>query len=90
MLCTIGLYVFQLSAMSIPHKAQFLAFVKDGTIVSKAYPDANSSEDYTSDSHLWVMELDQGSEIWIQTRGAGEIHGYCYTMFSGFLLNELE
>lgn len=76
--------------MSSPHKAQYLQFVKDGALVSMAYPDASSSADYASVGHQWVMELDQGSEVWVQTRDAGEIHGNCYTVFSGFLLTELE
>lgn len=82
--------MFQLSAMSIPGRSQYLAFVKDGTVISHAYPDANHSSDDENAAHLWVMALDQGSEVWIQTKGAGEIHGNCFTTFSGFLLNELE
>lgn len=84
------MYVFYLAAMSSPTKSQFLSLVKDGVAISSVYPDANGSNDYETGSQQWVIEMDQGSEAWIQTGGTGQIHGYCYTMFSGFLLAELE
>lgn len=85
-----GMYVFHLTAMTVPMKDQYLAFVKDGTVINHVYADADHSSDDVTVSGLWVMELDMGSEVWIQTREPGEIHGNCFTVFSGFLLYELE
>jgi len=84
------MYVFHLTAMSSPHKTQYLQFIKDGTLINHVYPDADNSADYGTSGNMWVMELDAGSEVWIQTQGAGQIHGNCFTVFSGFLLIELE
>lgn len=85
-----GLYVFHLSAMSIPGKAQFLAFIHDGKVVNGAYPDATGTPGHQTTGSRWVMELEQGSEVWIRTVGAGQIHGNCFTVFSGFLLCVME
>ncbi|XP_053378760.1 heavy metal-binding protein HIP-like isoform X2 [Mercenaria mercenaria] len=85
-----GLYAFHLSAMSSPDKAQYLAFVKDGVVINHAYPDAVGTKTFQTAGSQWVVELDQGSEVWIQTFQPGEIHGNCFTVFSGFLLSEME
>jgi hypothetical protein len=88
---TKGLYEFYLTAMSMPGKHQYLSFVKDGTVISYLYPDAySSSASVETAGNQWVVELDQGSEVWIQTYVAGEIHGNCFTTFSGFLISEME
>ena len=88
---TKGLYAFFLTAMSLPGKHQYLAFVKDGTIISYLYPDAyGSTTSVETAGNQWVVELDQGSKVWIRTYNAGEIHGNCFTVFSGFLLSEME
>lgn len=85
-----GLYEFQLSAMSVGGTHQYLAFVRDGTVVSHIYPDAVDSSSYETAGGQWVVELDQGSEVWIQTHYAGTIHGNCFTVLSGFLIEEME
>lgn len=82
--------MFHLTAMSVPHSSQYLQFVKDGTVINHAYPDAHDSEDFMTTGSLWVMEMEAGSEVWIQTKDAGQIHGNCFTVFSGFLLYEME
>ncbi|XP_052820735.1 complement C1q-like protein 4 [Mya arenaria] len=84
-----GMYVFHASAMSAPGQDQYLTFMKDGRLVSYVYPDARGTSGYQSSSNLWVLELDVGSETWLQTSGAGQIHGNNFTTFSGFLLNEM-
>jgi hypothetical protein len=85
-----GLYEFHLTAMSLPGRHQYLSFVRDGVIISYLYPDAiGSTLSVETAGSQWVVELDQGSEVWIETFKAGEIHGNCYTVFSGFLLSEM-
>ncbi|WAR01466.1 hypothetical protein MAR_008024 [Mya arenaria] len=51
---------------------------------------------YEIDSALWVLHLNRGSEVLIRSSTSyieghvGQIHGYCHSSLSGFLLNELE
>ncbi|XP_060600987.1 complement C1q-like protein 4 isoform X2 [Ruditapes philippinarum] len=85
-----GLYEFQLSAMSSAGSHLYLAFVRDGTVISHIYPDAAGSSSYETAGNQWVVELNQGSEVWIQTQTGGTIHGNCFTVFSGFLISEME
>jgi hypothetical protein len=84
-----GLYVFSSTAMSVAGHKQYLEIVKDGAVVNKFLVDASGNQGYEATGNQWVLEMDQGSEIWIRTSHAGEIHGYCYTLFSGFLLSEI-
>ncbi|KAK3580243.1 hypothetical protein CHS0354_012770 [Potamilus streckersoni] len=82
-----GVYVFNLGGMSRPRKRLHLEFVKDGTEIQSIYPDAGSTDSFASDSLVAVLELNKGSEVWVRTRGgSGEIHGYNFTFFTGWLL----
>jgi hypothetical protein len=82
-----GMYVFSVTVMSSPGKSQYLQIIKDGTMVNEFLADARGEQAWHSTGNQWVLELNQGSEVWIQTSHAGEIHGNCFTLFSGFLLN---
>jgi hypothetical protein len=83
-----GLYDFQLSAMSSAGNNLALAFVRDGRMISRIYPDAAGSSSYETAGNQWVVELNQGSVVWIETYNGG-IQGHCFTVFSGFLISEM-
>ncbi|XP_060590830.1 complement C1q subcomponent subunit A-like [Ruditapes philippinarum] len=85
-----GLYVFSSTAMSVAGHTQYLDIVKDGATVNTFLADGLGNQGFEATGNQWVLELDQGSEIWIRTSHAGEIHGNCFTLFSGFLLSETE
>ncbi|XP_045162169.2 uncharacterized protein LOC123526980 [Mercenaria mercenaria] len=85
-----GMYVLHLSATSSPNRAQQLAFIKDGVEIGTVFPNAVGTNTYQTAGCHWVIELEQGSEVWIQTKGAGQMFGQCFTVFSGFLLNEMD
>ncbi|XP_052819345.1 complement C1q tumor necrosis factor-related protein 3-like isoform X1 [Mya arenaria] len=85
-----GVYAFHLSAMSRPNHSLYLNFVHDGVIIDGIYSSAQGITEVESVGEMWTLEMKQGSEVWIASSGQGEIHGYCHTMFSGFLLFETE
>ena len=82
-----GVYVFHLSAMTRAGKYMYLAIVRDGVRIGAMLVDGRGDSSWETTTDMWVLSLERGSEVWIQTvEDEGEIHGACHTMFSGFLL----
>jgi hypothetical protein len=67
----------------------YLELMKNGVRIDSVYVDATGLNIVQSVSENWVLELNKGQEVWIRTGNAGEIHGFCYTSFSGFLITQL-
>lgn len=85
-----GVYVFYLSAMTLPNDDIYLHIVKDGIRIDDVYSDARDDNSYESLSETWVLNLSSGSEVWIWSPVANlKVHEYCHTQFSGFLLHNL-
>lgn len=86
-----GMYVFHVSIMTASGKYMVVHIVKDGVAIDRMRTDAIGDSSWESSSEMWVLQLNSGSEVWIQTAyDEGEIHGSCHSMFSGFLLYYLE
>lgn len=84
-----GVYAFFLSAMTSPGKSSFFQIVKDGAALDDMYSDSNHDDSYDSVSDTWILQLSAGSEIWIRSDSPSEVHAWCHTQFSGFLLYAL-
>ena len=82
-----GVYVFHLSAMTKAGRHMYLEIMRDGVSIDDMLVDGRDDTTWESNTELWVLTLERGSEVWIQTRqDDGELHGNCFSMFSGFLL----
>ncbi|XP_052802750.1 complement C1q-like protein 4 isoform X2 [Mya arenaria] len=93
---TPGIYIFFLEIMVTSHYEMYFEIVQDGTRIDDMYADSSTGDGFNSDSALWVLHLNRGSEVLIRSSTSyieghvGQIHGYCHSSLSGFLLNELE
>ncbi|KAK3586860.1 hypothetical protein CHS0354_034899 [Potamilus streckersoni] len=65
-----GVYFFSVTAMSSPQHYQFLELVKDGVPVNDILADANNANFYVSVTRAFILEIGQGSEIWVRTVSA--------------------
>lgn len=84
-----GAYVFTLTMMSVNYKREYLEIVLDGVAISDIVADASTVDGVISTTKQWVLEVNQGSEVWVRTSSyqhSGEIHGSLHTLFTGFLL----
>jgi hypothetical protein len=88
-----GIYVFTLTFMVVPRHSEYLEIVVDGNALNDIFADASSGGDFMSTTKQWILNLNSGSDVWIRTssfENMGQIHGKMHTVFSGFLLFEIE
>lgn len=86
-----GLYVIHLAAMARSGVSKLIDIVKDGNRVDTAYVGAHGVTDYQSVAKEWVLELNQGSQVWMKSGSyhGDVIDGWCKTAFAGFLVSEM-
>ena len=82
-----GIYVFHVSLMTLPGKDMYLYINKDGQNIDDVYSDGRNDISTESVSETWILSLEEGSEVWIAAFRPGDVHGWCHSQFSGFLLH---
>ncbi|KAK3586858.1 hypothetical protein CHS0354_034896 [Potamilus streckersoni] len=68
-----GIYFFSVTAMSSPQHAQYFELVKDGVAVNDILADATGANHFASVTRAFVLDVGQGSEIWVQTVSADPV-----------------
>ena len=88
-----GVYVFEMALMVSPGIDQYLEFTKDGQSVMLNFGHSCGTQLYQSSSRTVTLELEKDSKVWIRTilgstppHGAGRVHGYGFSTFSGWML----
>lgn len=88
-----GVYVFEMALMVTHDMHQYLEFAKDGQSVLLNYGRTDGTTLFASSSRTVTLELEKDSKVWIRTilgstppHGAGRVHGYGFSTFSGWLL----
>lgn len=78
-----GVYIFQLSAMTLPGKEMYLDIIRDGNYIDDFLIDGRGDTSYESASEMWILKLNAGSEVWIRNgfHSNEELHGNYHTMF---------
>ncbi|KAK3581028.1 hypothetical protein CHS0354_013924 [Potamilus streckersoni] len=84
-----GIYVFSVTAMASAGKKAYLEFIMDGVIINDLVPNHSAADIYVSVTRVFVLEVAQGSEIWVRTTSADDVHGNQHTCISGWLLNPM-
>lgn len=82
-----GLYQFFLSANVLASHYIVLELVVDGNLIDDMLASALHGNDTQVGADMWVLELKEGSEVWVRTLHAGEVRGDCHTTFTGVLLH---
>jgi hypothetical protein len=92
-----GTYFFSLSGLgyfppSSSNQYMHLFLLKSGSTIAKAYCDSTSPADqYETFSLQSTVKLQVGEQIWVEIGGitaGNHLHGYDYTHFTGWLLQE--
>lgn len=52
--------------------------------------DGGNVDGYVSFKRQWIIEVSKSSEVWIRTKGQGQVHGHMHTSFVGYLLFQTE
>ncbi|KAK3581029.1 hypothetical protein CHS0354_013925 [Potamilus streckersoni] len=84
-----GIYFFSVTAMVLPGIYGALDLVKDGEIICDFVADSGNANHLVSVTRTLLLEVRQGSEIWVRTRTSEQIHGNRHTTLSGFLLIQM-
>ncbi|KAH3728998.1 hypothetical protein DPMN_054961 [Dreissena polymorpha] len=70
--------------MTEANNVAYFELVIDGKIVDDVFVDASHTAELRTSAEFWLLHLNAGSEVWIQTLAGNCIHGRCHTMFSGY------
>ena len=88
-----GVYVFEMALMVTPGIEQYLEFNKDGQSIMLNFGHSLETKLYPSSSRTLTLELEKDSKVCIRTiagstppHGAGRVHGYGFSTFSGWIL----
>lgn len=83
-----GVYVFHVTAMVNGDKEVYLEIIKDGIYIDDMQVNASGDPGEDAASEMWVLKLSAGAEVWIRNgyHNNNDLHGNCFTAFTGFLL----
>ncbi|XP_045176803.2 uncharacterized protein LOC123537227 [Mercenaria mercenaria] len=83
-----GTYVFSVTLMAYNTQSTHYRIAKNGTVMGNLYLHGKDGSDATS-AMTAVLQLQQGDDVSIQNLDADKnLHGYAYSTFSGFLLQQ--
>lgn len=84
-----GIYLFSTSLLTYPETSAHFQIVKNGTVVTKAYLQANSASRETGAMTV-VLQLARGDDVSVVNVDIdNSVNGYHYSFFTGVLLQEL-
>ncbi|XP_060575872.1 uncharacterized protein LOC132733278 isoform X2 [Ruditapes philippinarum] len=83
-----GTYVFSVTLMAYAANSAHYRFVKNGITVGNIYVGGKEGP-YATSAMTTVLDLQQGDDVSIQNIDSDKnLHGYAYSVFSGFLLQQ--
>ncbi|XP_052808944.1 heavy metal-binding protein HIP-like [Mya arenaria] len=83
-----GVYVFSVTLFAMPGHTTAYNVMKNDVFISRMYLKAPSGN-YETAAQTFILQLDKGDDVNVQNVSPDEaIHGYNYSTFSGFLLQQ--
>jgi len=85
-----GIYVFSTSIMSMGGTNSYFALLRNGSIITNMFYRGDALTAVDTTSVTVVLELSKGDDISVINKSSDiTVHGHHYSIFTGFLLQEI-